>query len=100
MVGAYVYIGSFGTKGVNGIHPGIPENLFESIETAVKQTKFNNKFNWIRTYAGIFEDSTVLEALHNNEDWIEGSNALETVDWLKSDGFYSIRNFLIATEDS
>ena len=58
-------------------------------------------YNWFRTYfAHLPNGELVFEALHNNEDWKEGDNALKSINWKKSNTFYSVRNFIVARKSS
>lgn len=95
------YIGPFGTRGSDGQHPGIPNEAFDKIESAVKTTKHSSKFNWFRTYfCNLNNDKKVFESLHNNETWEKGESALKSVGWHTSNKFYSVRNFLVTVENT
>ena len=94
-----IYIGAFGTRGSDGIHPGIPENAFSPIETAIKESGLTGQCNWFRNYyCNLNNESKVYESLKNNEVWLAGEEALKSVNWHQSDSFYSVRNFIIAIQ--
>ncbi len=92
-----VYVGPFGTKGSNGVHPGIPEDAFSTIESAIKAINLNGQCIWFRNYyCNLNPESKVYESLLNNEVWAAGEKALKSISWHPSDNFYSVRNFVIA----
>jgi len=94
------YIGPFGTRNSSENHLGIPSQAFEHIETAIKETRINEKYNWFRTYfCNLNEEKKVYEALFNNQDWPEGEKYLKLVQWYSPDTFYSVRNFLILVKN-
>ncbi len=96
-----VYIGPFGTRGSGGIHPGVPENTFEFIESAIKTASLSNHCNWFRNYyCNLNSESQVYESLHNNEVWEVGESALKSISWNRSSKFYSVRNFIIAIKNT
>lgn len=75
-----VYIGSFGNRGANGEHPGIPDDTFEKIEVEIKNTGLKNKYNWFRTFfCNLGNNKKIYEALYNNETWLEGENSLKAL---------------------
>ena len=89
------FIGGFGTRGSNENEIQIPDNLFEVIEGVVKSERPSEAISWFRFYFGNVSGEQTFEALNNNEIWDEGLKALESVAWPQSDGFYSVRNFMI-----
>ena len=85
-------IGNFGCKGKFDV----PQELFATIEDMVSNLDFNGEIHWLRVfYANVGKDETIIECLLDNEVWEDGRRELQTVNWLKSDSFYSIRNFII-----
>lgn len=94
-----LHIGPFGTKATNDNHPGIPKTAFTNIENVIKKLKINSDISWFRNFYGHIDDnSEVYESLYNNEMLLEGEESLKATPWLKSDSFYSVRNFIIAIE--
>jgi len=95
-----VFIGNLGTRGSKGVNPEIPDKLFESIENAIKNEPLQNKLSWFRCFFCDVSGNQTFEALKNNEDWQPGLSALQSLPWLKTNGYYSVRNFLIIKENT
>lgn len=89
------YIGNFGTRGTNGVHPGVPSETFSKIESAIKVTQLKEKTHWFRAFFCNIGDEKKYEALIDNAHWLEGEAALNNIEWPKSGDYYSVRNFLI-----
>ncbi len=96
-----VYIGPFGNRGANSEHPGVPDQAFGIIENNIKNSNIKNQYNWFRTFfCNIGDSEKIYEALHNNEKWLNGENALKSLDWPVSNDYYSTRNFIIAIKNT
>lgn len=89
------YIGNFGTRGSIETNPTIPDDLFPSIETAIKKEKAIPATTWFRHFFCDVSGEQTFEALMNNDSWENGLNNLKSLPWVKSEGYYSVRNFLI-----
>ncbi len=92
------YIGNFGCRTFDdqSNHPEIPQDAFDVIEKSIKSSPIEQDVAWIRTFfCNIDSENQVYEALLNNEVWQEGEKALKTINWPKSDNYYSTRNFLV-----
>lgn len=90
------YLGNFGTKGANGVHPSVPEETFSCIESTIKESNLESEVTWIRNfYCNIGDGNIVYESLFNNNTWEEGIEALKGIHWPKSESYYSVRNFMI-----
>lgn len=94
------YIGRFGTRATNGVHPGVPEETFAEIEAAIKMTDLKEKTHWVRTFFCNIGEKQVYEALVDNGHWLEGENALKKIEWPKSDKYFSVRNFMVLQRNS
>jgi len=90
-----VYIGNFGTRGSAEASPEIPESLFKTIEKTIKNESIDQQINWFRCFFCDVSGDHTFEALKNNEVWEAGLNAMKTLSWKKSEGYYSVRNFLV-----
>jgi len=77
-----VFIGNLGTRGSKGVNPE------------------QNKLSWFRCFFCDVSGNQTFEALKNNEDWQPGLSALQSLPWLKTNGYYSVRNFLIIKENT
>ena len=94
------YIGNLGTRGSEETISEIPEGLYESIVTTIKNERLNGKCHWIRHFFGNANGDHMFEALLDNEIWEAGLQNLKHLQWKKSDEYYSVRNFIVlrATE--
>ncbi len=94
------FIGNFGARGSAGINPDIPDDLFGSIESAIRNQPLNDKLSWFRCFFCNASGDKTFEALRNNQVWDSGLSALKSLPWLKANGYYSVRNFLILKENA
>lgn len=90
-----VYIGNFGTRGSAEVSPDVPGGLFESIERTIKNEPLDGQYYWIRHFFCDVKGDQTFEALLNNKVWESGLQNLKLMHWKKSDGYYSVRNFMI-----
>lgn len=94
------YIGLFGTRAIDGKHPGIPEDAFQHIESTIKSSLNGELFNWFRTYfSNINDKERMFEALHNNNHWPIGNEMLRKIKWFEDSNFYSVRNFVVVVKN-
>ena len=89
------YIGNIGQRSDLNYSPALPADFFSSIEQAVLQYKPNHDLTWYRVFFCDFKGEQTFEALAENQDWIEGLDALKRLHWEPSSGYYSVRNFII-----
>jgi Family of unknown function (DUF6348) len=94
------YIGNFGTRGSNEVDAQIPQGLFETIEKAIKSESLNNDLSWFRCFFCDVSGEQTFEALKNNEVWESGVEALKSLLWVKTNGYYSVRNFLVLRKNA
>jgi hypothetical protein len=94
------YIGNFGTRGSAEVEAEIPDGLFEVIEKAIKSESLMDKLSWFRCFFCDVSGEQTFEALKNNEVWESGVSALKSLPWLKTKGYYSVRNFLVLRENA
>ena len=94
------YIGNFGTRGSADVEPIIPDGLFESVENAIKKEPLQEKLSWFRCFFCDVSGAHTFEALRDNEVWESGLSALKSLPWAKTDGYFSVRNFLIIKANS
>ncbi|QHT65566.1 hypothetical protein GXP67_02245 [Rhodocytophaga rosea] len=91
-----VYIGNYGTKSNAGVVKGIPDTLFSQLENYIKQIPFNQSYHWIRWYIrynqGVVDP---IEFLIDNQPDEGGSKVIEAIQWPRSDGYYSVRQFIL-----
>ena len=89
------YIGNLGTRATKGVDASIPENLFESLEKAIKNEALESEVSWFRVFFGSISDDFTFEALKENEVWENGVSMLASQAWEKPEGYYSVRNFIV-----
>ncbi|AUI88070.1 hypothetical protein BS333_17000 [Vibrio azureus] len=90
-----VYIGNLGTRTTNGVEASIPESLAESLEKAVKSETLESEISWFRIFFCSVSGEFTFEALKENEIWEKGISMLSTQPWEKTEGYYSVRNFIV-----
>jgi hypothetical protein len=93
-----VYIGNCITRATNAIQPNIPSALFETIEKSMRESNFEFNTSWSRVFFANVSGDFTFEALKENEIWEEGLSNLKPLPWHVTEGFYSVRNFLILKE--
>lgn len=90
------HIGGFTNRASTGVNVVIPESYFEQIVDAIRKYQLNGDTHWFRTYfCNIGSGERIHEALADNSPWIEGEEMMKKIDWASSEGFYSIRNFIV-----
>lgn len=78
----------------------VPTGWFATLEDAIKQSRLPKRLCSIRFYYGHLSDTNdITEVLLNNEPWPEVAEAMKSFEWPRSDGFYSVRLFLILRPD-
>lgn len=93
-----VYIGNFGTRSSTGVKPAIPTGLFEAIENAIKNEPLESNLSWFRCFFCNLKEDQTFEALKDNEVWELGLSTLRSLQWMETNGYYSVRIFLIVRE--
>lgn len=74
----------------------LPEKLFETIETSLKERELQSNVHWLRVFYGNQGDGNFIsEALFDNDPWPNLQQAISKLPWQKSFNYYSVRNFLI-----
>lgn len=89
------YIGNFGRRSNLLTEPNIPDRLFLDVQNAIEADVLAQHPHWFRVFFCNVSGDFTFEALHNNEIWEKGLNALRLIDFEKADGYYSLRLFLI-----
>ncbi len=93
------FIGNFGTRASAGVNPQIPDGLFETIEKAIQTDSLEEDLSWFRCFFCDIAGKQTFEALKNNQAWEAGLSALKSLPWSETNGYYSVRNFLILREN-
>ena len=89
------HIGNFGTRGSQGVEPVVPPELFPTIRRTIECESLSPSCHWVRHFFCDVKGDRTFEALLDNNQWTAGLDALRTIGWAKSDGYYSVRNFLV-----
>ena len=89
------YIGNFGTRTTEGVEASIPKGLFDALEKAIKNESFESDISWLRVFFGSVSGEFTFEALKDNEVWESGISMLKAQSWEKTEGYYSVRNFIV-----
>lgn len=89
-------IGNFGIRNLGADPITIPDELFPTIKKLIRNTLPSDDLCWMRFfYCNVNRDKVVSQVLFNNLPWELAQDEMLALDWLKSDSYYSIRNFLI-----
>jgi len=92
------FIGNVGTRSSNGIAPPIPSDMLSRLEAAIRSESLEHELHWFRFYVGHVNAGFTIEALKDNETWPAGEDALKSCEWVRRDGFYSARLFMVLRE--
>ena len=92
------YVAFLGGYGV--INPkesfAIPEDYLEVMYDAISAEALGEEYHWFNLFYVNFDENTQkAEALKENEAWEGGAKALESLDWLKREEYYSVRHSII-----
>lgn len=91
-----VFIGDFNFKTVGNIEVEIPENLFETLEDIITNTGLHEDYYFIRFYYAQQQSKAMMtEFMINNRCMEKEQQRLESLSWMQSDEFYSVRHFMI-----
>jgi len=91
-----VFIGNYNLKSFGNKKIEIPNNLFATIEGIITQYKLDENYYFVRFYYGHSEnESPTIEFMINNVTLDNEENRFKDLEWMKSDDFYSIRDFII-----
>ncbi|ABR85712.1 MULTISPECIES: DUF6348 family protein [Pseudomonas aeruginosa group] len=89
------HIGNLGLRGAEGKAPALPAGLFPGIERAIRAEPLDPRLHWFRHFFCAFGNQRTVEALFDNQPWEAGMQSLAALDWRDSQGYYSVRNFLM-----
>lgn len=89
------YIGDIGQRSDLNDSPALPADFFSSVEQAILLYKPSHDLTWYRVFFCDFKGEQTFEALAENQDWVEGLDALKRLHWEPNSGYYSVRNFII-----
>lgn len=93
------YVGGFSQRRSVGVETELPQGYLEKIIDAISAMALSHRIHWCRTFfCNIGNQKRIHEALLDNEPWAEGEAMMQAVDWSTTDGFYSIRNFLVVCQ--
>lgn len=95
------YIGCIGSREIDlDTKPVLPENWFESYIRKIKSEQMLNSVSWFRLFVADHKGHLTVEVLKNNDIWLEAQQGMAELDWIKSEAYYSIRNFIILVKES
>jgi hypothetical protein len=89
------YIGNFGRRASGGIDVEVPKGLFETIENRIRRECLSGDVHWFRFFFCNLAGQHTYEALKDNEPWETGLEGLKGIAWPETDGYYSVRNFIV-----
>jgi len=74
----------------------IPDDYLEVIYDAIADETLGKSYHWFNfIYANFDAQNTKAEALKENETWEAGSQALDSLGWMKVYDYYSVRQSII-----
>jgi hypothetical protein len=88
-------IGNFGRRGSLGVDPVVPHELFPLIQRTIERETLADGIHWVRHFFCDLKGERTFEALLDNEPWQAGLDAMQSIPWVRSGGYYSVRNFLV-----
>ncbi|HHD75538.1 MAG TPA: hypothetical protein ENK82_02720 [Campylobacterales bacterium] len=92
------YRAFIGDYGVINAREGftIPEDYLEVMYDAIAAEELGNEYHWFNfIYANFDAKNRKAEALKENEEWKAGSEALDSLAWMKVYDYYSVRHSII-----
>jgi len=90
------YVGGFSQRRSVGVEAALPESYLAKIIDSLSTMPLTHDVHWCRTFfCNIGSQKRIHEALLDNNQWTEGEVMMQSLDWGGSEGFYSIRNFLV-----
>lgn len=91
-----VIIGNYGVRTLDRSAVDVPEELFPTIAGLIQRVSLTKDLYWVRSfYCNLNENEATVEVLLNNQEWADAQQAISNVAWLRSNSYYSVRNFLI-----
>ena len=88
-------IGDLGMRGTPGKVPTPPAGLFNTLHQAICSEPLTPDLHWFRFFFANVGGEYTFESLRDKEPWSPGIDALKSLAWAPTDGFYSARLFLI-----
>ena len=88
-------IGNLGMRSSLATLPPPPGALFNKLHEAMRAEPLTPELHWFMFYAASIRGDLTFESLRDNEPWQAGVEALRSLAWEPTDGFYSARLFLI-----
>jgi Family of unknown function (DUF6348) len=89
------YIGNFGRRASGGMRVEVPKDLFETIRNRICQEGLPGDIHWFRVFFCNVAGQHTYEALKDNALWEAGLAGLKGIVWPETDGYYSVRNFIV-----
>ena len=89
-------VGNLGMRGSSKVDiPEPPAGLFNALHQAICSEPLTPELHWFRFFFANHGGEHMAESLRDNEPWSPGIDALKSLAWAPTDGFYSARLFLI-----
>ena len=91
-------ISNYGYRGDEALDEIIDDSdtMYLEVEKAIKALPLDKDIYAVRSvYTNVGDGRRVTEALINNEEFPELENAISTLKWKNTDGYYSVRNLVL-----
>jgi hypothetical protein len=89
------YIGNFGRRASGGMRVEVPKDLFDTIQNRICQEHLPGDVHWFRVFFCNTQGQHTYEALRDNMPWEAGLAGLKGIAWPETEGYYSVRNFIV-----
>lgn len=92
----HAFIGNYNVKSFAKNTVKIPERLFASLQNSISNYTLTEDYYFIRLfYAHTKKQTLAIEFMLNNNNLENEEERLADLDWMGSEDYYSIRNFII-----
>lgn len=89
------FIGNYVSRSTENSNSHVPPKLDARLTFTIQRERLTQEFHWFRLFVANMQGQFVFEALKDNEDWPAGLDCLNSCDWPTSDGYYSLRQFVL-----
>jgi len=89
------HIGDIGVRTSAGVDVSPPEGLVPAVKIALECEKARDHYVWCRVFFASISNEHTYETLLNNQKWPAALERMKELQWPRSRGFFSFRNFIV-----